>query len=1612
VTSVRVDGGEVIDGVVDLVHRKVESARVAQAEAFVRHFFAGVLPRDVQDREAADLYGAAMACWNLARTRQVGTPNLRVSTPDLEQHGWSSTHTVVQIVTDDMPFLVDSVTMELSRRDLGIHLIVHPMMDVHRDDEGHLLDADGPAGGGEGHELREAFLHVEIDRQTRPEVLEDIRQRLTEVLADVRAAVDDWPAMRARLWEIHEQLGDQPQPVDAEALAEARSFLAWLDDDHFTFLGYRSYDLEERAEGDVIVAQPETGLGILRGAAPSETNLADQPPEVRELARARTLLNLTKANSRATVHRPSSLDYVGVKRFRADGEVIGEWRFVGLYTSRIYSSRPHDIPVVRRKITTVLERADLPADTHDAKNLTAILESLPRDELFESSADELYELAFGILGLQERRHVRLFVRRDRFGRYLSCLVFLPRDRYTTESRLKIQDVLVDAYDASGLEYSVRLSESVLARLHFLVRVAPGQRGHPDVEEVERRLARAVRTWQDDLADALVDAHGEGGARQLEATYRDAFPAAYREEHHARLAVSDLERLRSLDPGGDLAMSLYRPVEAPEDRVHLKLYRSGAPITLSAVLPLLEDMGCEVIDQRPYSIQPVDGPQVWIHDLGLSTPPPGPLDSTRGSAAFQEAFARVWSGDSEDDGFNRLVLGAGLTWREVTVLRAYSKYLRQASTRFSQAYMEDALVEHPDVTRLLVELFQARFDPRTTDREHDTLAARTDAIEAALDEVASLDVDRILRSFLHVVAATLRTNEFQTDADGEPPACLSFKLDPSRIPDLPRPRPAFEIFVYAPRVEGVHLRGGAVARGGLRWSDRREDFRTEVLDLAKAQTVKNAVIVPVGAKGGFVVKAPPSTANGRDALRDEVEACYRIFIGGLLDVTDNIVDGDVVPPNDLVRFDGDDPYLVVAADKGTATFSDTANAISQERRFWLGDAFASGGSAGYDHKAMGITARGAWRSVQRHFRELGVDTQSAPFTVLGIGDMSGDVFGNGMLLSRTIRLVAAFDHRHIFLDPDPDPETSFEERQRLFDLPRSTWESYDRGLISDGGGVWPRTAKSIPLSAQARRALEVEAESLTPDELVSVLLRAPVDLLFNGGVGTFVKASDETHAEVGDKTSDRVRVDASELRCKVVGEGGNLGFTGRARVEYALGGGRINTDAIDNSAGVDCSDHEVNIKILLDERVRADDLTRKRRDELLVAMTDEVAELVLANNDAQNEAISASVVNAASMIEVHQRYMRQLEHRGQLDRELESLPDDEELAQRRTEGRGLVRPEFAVLLAYTKTLLYDELLASDLPEDPWLERELERYFPSVLRERYAERMEDHRLRREIVATQVANALVNEAGTTFLFRLAEETGAEVTDITRAHMVAREVFDLRGLQAEVRRLDNVVPAAVQTEMLLEARRLIERGTRWLLRNLHRPLDIGATVASFAGGAAAVAELLPTSLRGMDRELTEDAGAELEERGVPAELAARVACLPARFFALDLVSVVQRSDGADVAAVAGVYFALAERLHLDWLRGQISALPRETRWDTLARDALREDFFTQHSRLTAEVTQVTQPQEDPTERVEGWLRRNAAQVRRCEQMLAEIQATNTSDLARLSVALREIRNLRTAAT
>ncbi len=1088
-------------------------------------------------------------------------------------------------------------------------------------------------------------------------------------------------------------------------------------------------------------------------------------------------------------------------------------------------------------------------------------------------------------------------------------------------------------------------------------------------------------------------------------YGEAFPPGYRDDYLARTAVTDIERIEGLAGDEDIGMSLYHPLEAPEDFLRFRLYRSAGQISLSRVLPLLEDMGVEVADQRPYKVEPADSPPVWINDFGLTYESQGQLQAGEIRDIFQDTFAKAWSGAVENDGFNRLVLRSRITWREVSILRAYARYLRQTEITFSQTYIEESLANNPSIARLLVELFEARFDPSRQGEAEEQTEHLTSEIETALDEVASLDEDRILRSLLNVTLATLRTNYYQTGPDGAPKPYLSFKFDSARIPELPLPRPMFEIFVYSPRTEGVHLRGGKVARGGIRWSDRREDFRTEVLGLMKAQVVKNAVIVPVGAKGGFVVKRSP-TNGGREALMQEVVSCYKTLIHGMLDLTDNIVEGGIVPPPDVVRYDEDDPYLVVAADKGTATFSDIANGISAEYGFWLGDAFASGGSAGYDHKRMGITARGAWESVKRHFHVLGLNTQEQDFTVVGIGDMSGDVFGNGMLLSRHIKLVGAFNHLHVFLDPDPDPETSFEERERLFKLPRSSWSDYDEALISQGGGVFPRTAKSIPLSLEVKELLDVEDDALPPNEVIRALLKARADLLWNGGIGTYVKASVETNAEVGDKASDALRVDANELRCRVVGEGGNLGFTQRGRVEYALNGGRINTDAIDNSAGVDTSDHEVNIKILLDKVVADGDMTGKQRNELLAQMTEEVAQLVLRDNYLQNLALDNAVVQGASMVDVHARYIRSLESAGRLDRRLEFLPDEETLSERKAAGRGLTAPEFAVLLAYTKIALYGALISSDVPEDPYLSAELARYFPTPLRERFEDRMQEHRLRRELVATQVTNSMVNRAGTTFAYRMGEETGTEAPEIARAYAAAREVFDMRSLWTEIEALDNEVPARTQTEMLLVGRRLVERATRWLLRNRRPPLDVAATVSYFSEGAAELAERLPQLMLDSDRESLDETTVSLVEEGVPHELARRVAGLNSLFSTLDVVEVAAATD-QPLETVAAVHFTLGDRLMLHRLRDRIDALPRQDRWQTLARAALRDDLYGQQAGLTAGVLRDTDGDLDASARIEEWMERNKVAAERFVQVLRDIGASGNFDLSTLSVALRELRNL-----
>ena len=1597
---------ELLDKVVSRVREQMPEDQAPQVEEFARQYYGWVDAADLEERSPIDAYGAALSHWSFAGRREPGEWKIRIYNPQFEEHGWQSTHTVIEMVNDDMPFLVDSTRMEINRQGYAIHMILHPVMKVRRDAEGRLIEVL-PPDTDEEDAITESVIHVEVDRQTEPEMLEELKQAIEKTLADVKAAVEDWLKMRERAREIVSVLEENPPDFEPEDLAETRAFLEWIDDDNFTFLGYREYDLTTQDGEEALCAVPDSGLGILRQkeSGPVSHSLAELPPEARRLARTPKLLNLTKANSRATVHRPSYLDYIGIKKFDESGEVTGERRFLGLYTFTAYSSSVFEIPLVRRKVRYVLEGSGFPEGSHNEKDLVEILETYPRDELFQISKEELFEIAMGILHLQERQRVRLFVRRDTYGRFFSCLVFVPRDRYNTLIRERMQDILLEAFDGANVEYNVRLSESVLARIHFIIYTKPGETPDYDEEEIESRIVETTRSWQDNLYDAMIEQCGEEQGIELFRKYRDAFSPGYRAGFLPRTAVTDVQRMETLRSEDDLGMSLYHPIEEGEDFLGFKLFRLGEQVSLSGILPLLEDMGVEVVDERPHEVKPAGSPPVWIYDFGLVHEAGDELQTGEVKEIFQDAFARAWRGAVENDGFNRLVLRARLTWREISVLRAYCKYLRQTGSTFSQDYMEDALVNNEHIARLIVDLFEARLDPSSQSSAETEGERLKEEIEEALEAVVSLDEDRILRSFLDITLATLRTNYYQSTADGDPKGHLSFKLDPTKIPGLPLPLPRFEIFVYSPRTEGVHLRGGQVARGGIRWSDRREDFRTEILGLMKAQTVKNAVIVPVGAKGGFVVKRPPSE-GGREALQQEVVACYKTLIRGMLDITDNISGDEVVPPPDVRRYDDDDPYLVVAADKGTATFSDIANGISAEYDFWLGDAFASGGSVGYDHKEMGITARGAWESVSRHFRELGRDIQNEDFTVVGIGDMSGDVFGNGMLLSRHIKLVAAFNHMHIFLDPDPDPEKSFEERQRLFRHPRSSWTDYDEDLISEGGGIFLRTAKSIPLSEQVREMLDVEAESMTPTELINAMLKAEVDLLWNGGIGTYVKASSESNAEVGDRANDVLRVDGDELRCRVVGEGGNLGFTQMGRIEYALSGGRIYMDAIDNSAGVDCSDHEVNIKILLDAIVEAGDMTEKQRNELLASMTEEVGNLVLRDNYQQTQAINQAAALAHPMIDVHARYIHALEHAGRLDRSLEFLPGDDELGERRSDNRGLTAPELAILLSYSKITTYQDLLDSDAPEDPQLSREMERYFPTALRDRFSEQIHDHRLHRQITATHITNSLVNRNGPSFVFRLGEETGAAAPDIARAYMAAREIFSMRTLWDGVEALDNTVEARAQTRIMLDARKLVERATRWLLRYRRAPLNVGATISHFSEGAAELSKLIPSILLDGDREAVENAAKRLTDVNVPPDLAHRAANLGPMFSALDITDVAN-TTGESLEMTAAVYFTLGDRLKLHWLRRHIEALPRDNRWRTLARSALRDDIYNQHASLTEEVLGDTPEDKPAHERIEEWVEANEGPADRTLQVLADINSSGTFDLSTLSVALREIRNL-----
>jgi glutamate dehydrogenase len=1602
---------ELIERVIERVNSRLSGPRARTAVRFVRDFYANVASEDVVAETPDDLYGAALSLWGFAETREAGKAKVRVFNPRVEEHDWHSAHTIVEVVNDDMPFLVDSVTAALSRMDAPVHLIIHPILRVERDGEGRLkkLCEDG-AKGVQG--TAESFMHIAVSEQGSDR-LEGVRNEIADVLANVRAAVEDWPAMRAQAADVLRSLKKTPPPVSSGETEEAISFLRWLDQDHFTFLGYREYDFSGSGSAAAARIPRDNGLGVLRDSSvvvfEALRNLGKLPAEIQAFVRQPNLLRITKANARSKIHRPVHLDTVAVKKFDAKGRVCGERLFVGLFTSGAYSQSAQEIPLLSRKVRRILQRAGFSEASHDGKALMHILDTFPRDDLFQIGEDDLFEISLGILHLRERQKVALFVNRDPFERFVSCLVYAPRDTYDTTLRQRFQKILANAFGGHVVAFSTQMTESLHARLHVIIRTKPGKTPGVDLSDLEARLMEATRTWRDHLRDALIEARGEEAGLAALRRFGSSFPAGYSDVFNAHTAVFDLGRIEQALETDDLAMNLYRPIEAAEDEVCFKLYKPGKPAPLSDILPMLEHMGFRVVSDLPFEITPEDSDiSVWIHDFYMRTRDCAEIDVGRIKEKFHDAFARIWHGEMENDGFNRLVTCAGLDAREVTILRAYCKFLRQAKIPFSQEYMEDTLALNPGIARLLVELFKARFDPAADSGEKIRGADIVTAIEARLENVANLDEDRILRRFLNVIQASLRTNFYQTGPDDEPKAHLSIKLDSKSVEELPLPRPFREIFVYSPRIEGVHLRFGKVARGGLRWSDRREDFRTEILGLVKAQQVKNAVIVPVGSKGGFVVKRPPPADAGREAALNEGIECYKTLVRGLLDLTDNLAAGHVVPPPEVVRHDADDPYLVVAADKGTATFSDIANGVSAEYGFWLDDAFASGGSAGYDHKKMGITARGAWESVKRHFREIGKNIQEEDFTVVGVGDMAGDVFGNGMLLSTHIKLVGAFNHLHVFVDPDPDPETSWAERKRLFERPRSAWSDYNTKLISKGGGVFDRKAKSVSVTPQMKAAFGIESDKVTPNELILALLKAEVDLLWFGGIGTYVKSHDETNAEVGDRANDALRVNARELRCSAVGEGANLAVTQRGRIEFALKGGRINTDATDNSAGVDCSDHEVNIKILLGDVEASGDMTRKQRDRLLVKMTEEVAELVLRDNYLQTQALSVTEVLAPGLLDRHALFMRALERAGHLDRAIEYLPDEEALGDRKSDGRGLTRPELAVLLAYAKITLYDALLSSDLPDDPFMVNDRLHYFPKPLRKRYRDQIERHRLHREISAELFTNELINREGITFVHEVREKTGASESDIGRAYMIGREVFSIRSLWHAIEALDNQAPALLQAELLIECGRFMERMTTWFLRNGRHPLDITGEIDLFSGDVANLTADMGAVLTEYDLENLAARTKSYFDRGAPEPVAHRVASLGWLIPACDIVRLSQ-SSGMAAEAVARSYYRVGDRFGFDWLRHAAARLPIESHWDKQAVVAIVDDLYGNQRDLTGRVIEAAlvggNGEKPPDVDVEGWSAGQGPVIQRTENLFAELRSAGSVDLSMLAVANRQLR-------
>ncbi len=1595
-----------ITQVQSLLAQRLQKDNSEVAIQLADQYYSRSMAREFAQVELEDLYGALLCLWDLLQKRSSDQTVVRVYNPNHEDHQWHCSHTVVEVLMDDMPFVVASVNIALASLGISIHQITHPVIQVERDKNGRLKRIL-PVGETSKTSRAEALIRLEVDHQPDTESLQEVREQLLKVLGDVRRSVDDWPAMRQQLQQAIDWSEDNALALEPKKNGEIIAFLRWLLDDRFLFLGFRYYDLSCHRTDD---GQPActlnysqgSGLGILGEPVSESQQSIELSPYLSQLSQQPELLALTKSTSRSTVQRPAHLDFVGVKKIDKKGNVLGEWRFFGLYASSAYGTPVDQVPLLREKTRQLVERAQLPANSHSGKALRHLLQHFPRDEMLQASYEQFEEIIFGMLESQERRQLRLFLRPDTYGRFISVLILVPRDHYDTTLRLRMEAILLEAFEGHSAENSVRLSEHNLAQVQFTIHCRNAHERDIDTDKLEARMVEAMASWSDRLQVALTEKLGEAAGNRLLHRFAHDLPAAYRDDVTPNRAVSDLQRLQDLQEN-QLSTYLYRPLEDFHS-LHLKVLGVGQNLALSDVLPILEQMGVRVLSARPYELRCNQGQAYWMLDFHLSVAGSFDPEDKHLKEQFQLTFTRTWQGKLENDGFNALVISAGLSWHQVVILRAICKYLLQLAVPHSQNYMMQTLANNPHICRLLVQLFEVRFDPHYRQDRDKRSSTLTQQLDEALDGVDNLDEDRILRHYLSVIQAMLRTNFYQMNDAGEDKGYLSIKLDSERIPAAPLPRPKFEIFVYSPRVEGVHLRGGKVARGGLRWSDRREDFRTEVLGLVKAQLVKNSVIVPVGAKGGFVPKQLPT--GSREEVQKEVISCYQTFIRGLLDITDNREGEQIVPPVDVIRHDDDDPYLVVAADKGTATFSDIANSISLEYGFWLGDAFASGGANGYDHKKMGITARGAWESVKRNFLELGINVQTQPFSVVAVGDMAGDVFGNGMLLSPQIRLVAAFNHQHIFIDPTPDEASGWQERKRLFELPRSSWDDYNRELISKGGGIFQRSAKAISLSDEARKALNIEARRLTPNELIHAILKAPVDLFWNGGIGTYAKASSESHDQVGDRANDALRVNGNELGARVVGEGGNLGLTQLARIEYARNGGIVNSDAIDNAGGVDSSDHEVNLKILLDREVASQDLTGKQRNNLLASMTDEVASLVLRHNYLQSQILSICDMQAASRINDHRRLIHVLEQEGRLKRKLEFLPGDEQLEELVRNGEGLARPEIAVLMAYSKLRLFDQLIEDGIGDDPDLTRELPGYFPAAIREQYGDKLQQHPLAQEVVATHITNLVNNRGGSTYVSYLQEETRCQALDAVRAFFAAREILAIEPLWDALEAREAELDDGIFRQLMIRIQDLLERTALWLLRNHSQPLSVQSLVSNYRDDVGQLLEAQLALFGEQEQQQRQGEQQRLLEAGLDEALARRFASLDRDYYCLEIVRLT-RKYGQQALTAAHTYYRLENLLGLNELRIRIHALPDKDIWQRKARASLADELDSALARTNARLLGAGDEQIDVEERIDQWHREQQQVLEHFRLTCDEIASVERPNLAMLSVAVRELGQL-----